>query len=153
MDRTAGDDFRTRCDRADHGDVAFRKDHRLSGTNRLPDDDRRCCSGRRRFLADDGDRIGCLRFSGDQLACRSLEIRRRSAASHRGRHARLEQRGTPALDAEDPDVSLGEFVEQALQLRPVDVEIDDIEHHRPAEKKARRARGQIVEPRQPRIKR
>src|SRR5262249_26769035 len=47
MDRSAGDDFRAGGNRAEHGDIAVRKGHRLTGTNRGFEQERRGLGARR----------------------------------------------------------------------------------------------------------
>ncbi len=144
MDRTASDDLRPRGDRADDGHVTFGKHDRLAGAHGLVDDER---------LHDGADLARCRRLllrqfgnHGDRL---DLDIGSRLSALQRWGHARLDHRGTNALDAHDADIALPERRQQVLQTRLVERQFRNIEDHRPRQEEARRTRREIIEPFQP----
>ncbi len=149
MDRSAGDDFRARCDRADDGDVALGEEQRLAGPDRLGDHQRGRglrrgrAGGRYRF-----HRRSILRFVRFAFG-RRLEIGGWAAVGHGRRHVRSQQRRPRALDAHDANIALAEIIDQLAQFRLVDVEAVDVEHHGPAQEEAGGAGGEVVKPCQP----
>ena len=87
VDRSAGDDFRAGCDRADDGHVAFGEEERLPRAHRLGNDDRRRGLGR---LAGRTARRRSRRRSASSVLIRGrrFEVRGRAPVAHRGRQVR-----------------------------------------------------------------
>src|SRR5690606_29916448 len=134
MDRAAGDNFRAGGYGPQNGDVALRKDNRLSRAHGLLHDDRLHRAYRLRRHWWRSLRLAIVNrtnLAGRFLLGRGLEIACGPTASNWRGQARAEQRRSRSLDAHDIHVALAKGVDQFLQLVAVDIEIFDIENDRP----------------------
>ncbi len=93
--------------------------------------------------------LGFCSASSVFVCGRRFEVRGRASVAHGGRQVRGQHGRPRALDAHDSDVAFAQLLDQFAKVGPIDVEVVDVEHDRPAQEKSGRAGGEIVEPHQP----
>src|SRR4051794_26633142 len=130
VDRSAGDDLGAGANRAQHGDIAFHEDDRLTRTHRAVEQQRV------RLRLGFGLRLLHRLVARDDAG---------AATGQQGRHVRRKALFLHALDAEDADATLVEAADEMSDGGAREVDGCEVEHDRLADEIARRARQRGVD--------